>query len=53
MKVYKISGYDITWDHYMVRRIQASSQEEAKAMAEVLGLAFACEVIEVGEIERR
>lgn len=52
MTTFKITGYDTTWDHVMVRTVVASSQEEAEALAKQMGLAFAC-MFEVEETGRR
>ena len=52
MKLYTVTGYDLTWDHLMVRKVTASSQEEAETLAKELGLAFACR-FEVEETGRR
>jgi len=49
MIVYKVTGYDISWDHVMVRRITASSQEEAEELAKRMGIAYTCKFeVEVG-----
>ena len=52
MKLYTVTGYDLTWDHMMVRKVNASSQEEAEALAKQMGLVFACR-FEVEETGRR
>ena len=52
MKMYTITGYDLTWDHVMVKKVTASSQEEAEEMVKGMGLAFPCR-FEVEESGRR
>lgn len=52
MMTYKVTGYDLTWDHVMVKKVTASSQEEAEALAKGLGLANPCR-FEVEESGRR
>ena len=52
MKMYTITGYDLTWDHMMVKKVTASSQEEAEELAKGLGLANPCR-FEVEETGRR
>jgi hypothetical protein len=52
MRTYKVTGYDLTWDNIIVRKVTASSQEEAEALAKQMGLAFACR-FEVEENGRR
>lgn len=52
MKMYTITGYDALWNNYLVRRVVASSQEEAEARAKELGLANPCR-FEVEETGRR
>ena len=52
MKMYTITGYDLTWDHMMVRKVAASNQEEAEQLAKGMGLEFPCR-FEVEETGRR
>ena len=52
MKMYTITGYDLTWDHVMVKKVTASSQEEAETIVKGMGLAFPCR-FEVEETGRR
>ena len=52
MKLYTVTGYDLTWDHVMVKKVTASSQEEAEEMVKGMGLAFPCR-FEVEETGRR